>query len=322
MKTTRVAIRLALLAVILTSVAAIGFLIWHRFASVDTSHIERQYNNLSYGSVSKTQTLNVYLPNDGPPPYPTIIVVHGGGFMMGNATSRELTDMFTAHERGYAIASINYRLSGEATFPAAVHDVRAAVRFLKANANRYQLDPRRFAVWGASAGGNLAAMVGTTPNVEELNGDNLENLEFNSSVRAVVDWFGPIDFLKMDAQFAASGIEPVLGKTDRAGSPESRYLGRLISEDPELTKRADPSHYIETLDPAAAPSFLIQHGTDDRNVPMLQSEGFARKLREALGDGKVTYHVLEGAGHGTSEFSSRENLDLVFEFLDRVLNRE
>ena len=313
--------RIFILALLLVAVALVGLLIWQwGFASVDTSHIQQKHIGIPYGSVSDTQTLNIYLPNEGTTPYPTIVVIHGGGFMMGNATSGELANMFTALDRGYAVASVNYRLSGEAKFPAAVHDVRAAVRFLKANADRYGLDPDRFAAWGASAGGNLAAMVGTTPQVDELNGDNLENLEYDSSVRAVVDWFGPIHFLEMDAQFAELGIQPILGKTDRAGSPESRYLGKRISTDPDLTRKADPSSYIETLDPESAPSFLIQHGSHDANVPWLQSEYFAKRLKESIASQKVIYQLIDGAGHGTSEFSTQKNLNAVFEFLENALD--
>lgn len=290
------------------------------FVPVDTSHITTQFTDVPYSSVSETQTLNIYLPNEGDTPHPVIVVIHGGGFMSGNATSGDLADMFEGLNRGFAIASVNYRLSGEATFPAAVNDVRAAVRFLKANAEQYQLDPTRVAVWGASAGANLAAMVGTTPTVDALNGDASENLAFDSSVQAVVDWFGPIEFLAMDEQFEQLDITPALGATDRDGSPESRYIGQIISADPDLTERANPTNYISTLDPATAPSFFIQHGTADANVPILQSENFANALSEQLGADKVVYSVLEGAGHGTEEFSTDENLDLIFTFLNETLS--
>ncbi|MEM7799305.1 MAG: alpha/beta hydrolase [Chloroflexota bacterium] len=295
------------------------FLLSGCFESIDTSHIDTQYIDVPYGTVSETQTLNIYLPNEGEGPFPVIVVTHGGGFMSGSATGGDVADMFEGVNRGYAVASVNYRLSGEATFPAAVNDVRAAVRFLKANADLYDLDRDKMAVWGASAGGNLASMVGTTPNVDALNGDNTENLDYDSSVRAVVDWFGPIEFLAMDEQFERLGIDPALGATDRNRSPESRYIGQRISLDSELTEQANPTAYIDTLDVETAPSFFIQHGTEDANVPLLQSENFAAALTAVLGEDKVTYHVIEGAGHGTEEFSTEENLDLVFEFLDEAL---
>ena len=155
MKNSTLSFRIRVVVLTAVSFAAVAFLMWRRvFAPVDTSHIDRKYIDVRYGNVSDTQTLNIYLPNAGAGPFPAIIVIHGGGFMMGSATSGELADMFTGLDRGFAIASVNYRLSGEAVFPAAVSDVRAAVRFLKANAERFDLDPDRLAVWGASAGGN------------------------------------------------------------------------------------------------------------------------------------------------------------------------
>lgn len=312
---------LLLIVIALAAGYATGMLQMILQLPVDTSEIDSKFENLAYGSVSETQTLNIYHPNDGEGPFPVIVVIHGGGFMMGSATSGDLSPMFEGVNRGYALASVNYRLSSEATFPAAVNDVRAAVRFLKANAEQYNLDADRMAVWGASAGANLASMVGTTAQVDALNGDTLENLDQSSAVQAVVDWFGPIEFLTMDAQFDALGIEPALGATDREGSPESRYIGTMISAEPILTNQANPTTYIDTMDPATAPQFFIQHGTADANVPILQSENFANALRSAIGDDKVAYHIIEGAGHGTDEFSTKENLDLIFGFLDGVLKR-
>ncbi len=293
--------------------------VWELFVPIDTSDIETQFVDIAYASTSETQTLDIYLPNDGDGPFPVIIAIHGGGFMSGNSRSRDIADAFEGLERGYAVVSVNYRLSGEATFPAAPSDVRAAVRFVKANGERYDLDTTRLAVWGASAGGNLASMVGTTPTATSLDGDTAENLEYDSSVQAVVNFFGPIDFLAMDEQFATLGIEPALGATDREDSPESRYLGQIISADPDLTSQANPTSYLGTLDPATAPAFFIQHGTADANVPILQSENFAAALVDALGEDLVSYHVIDGAGHGTDEFSTPENLDLVFTFLASAL---
>ena len=122
---------------------------------------------------------------------------------------------------GYAVASINYRLSGEAIYPAQIHDAKAAVRFLRANAATYNLDPDKFGAWGASAGGNLVSLLGTTCGVAELEGD-LGNNDQSSCVQAVVDWFGPIDFLKMQEQLTEAGCS---ASTDDASSPESTLIG-------------------------------------------------------------------------------------------------
>ena len=290
-------------------------------SSVDTSAIKTQHTNIAYGTVSGSQTLNIYLPNEGEGPFPVIVAIHGGAFKMGSATGGDVAAMLKGVNYGYAVVSINYRLSGEATFPAAVNDCKAAIRFIKANAATYNLDPERIAVWGDSAGGNLAAMVGTTGNVTTLDGDNQENLDTSSAVQAVVDWFGPLNFLEMDAQFAASGITPAMGVTSSESSPESQYIGQLITNDPELTQQANPATYTGTMTKDTAPAFLIQHGTADGNVPVQQSVDFASLLTSALGEDKVTLVLLEGAGHGTSEFTTQENLDLVFAFLDQVLKK-
>lgn len=287
--------------------------------SANTALISRQFTDVPYGTVSSTQTLNVYLPSEGEGPFPVIIAIHGGAFKMGNATGGDVAAMLEGVNRGYAVVSINYRLSGEAIFPAAVNDCKAAIRFIKANATTYHINPDKIAVWGDSAGGNLAAMVGTSGNVDELNGDNVENLEFDSTVQVVIDWFGPLNFLKMDEQFAAAGITPKFGKTSSESSPESQYIGQLITNDPELTLKANPETYIETMDLTNAPKFYIQHGTADSNVPSQQSIDFAAALKTAIGEENVKLELLDGAGHGTEEFTATSNLDKVFEFLDQYL---
>lgn len=290
-------------------------------SSVDTSAVKTQFTDIAYGTVSGSQTLNIYLPDEGEGPFPVIVAIHGGAFKMGSATGGDVAAMLQGVNHGYAVVSINYRLSGEATFPAAVNDCKAAIRFIKANASAYNLDAERIAVWGDSAGGNLAAMVGTTGNVTTLNGDNQENLDYSSAVQAVVDWFGPLNFLEMDAQFGASGITPAMGATSSETSPESQYIGQLITNDPELTQQANPATYISTMAKETAPAFLIQHGTADGHVPVQQSLDFADVLTSALGEDKVTLVLLEGAGHGTSEFTTQENLEMVFAFLDQVLKQ-
>jgi acetyl esterase/lipase len=288
-------------------------------SSIDTTNIKKQYLEVAYGTVSESQTLNIYLPNEGEGPFPVIIAIHGGAFMFGNATGGDVAAMLEGVNRGYAVVSINYRLSGEATFPAAVNDVRSAVRFIKANAESYQLNANKIAVWGDSAGGNLAAMIGTTASIGSLNGDNPENLDYSSAVQVVVDWFGPLDFLKMDEQFVESGITPAMGKTCNETSPESQYIGELITENPELTQQANPITYITSLSKESAPYFLIEHGTADANVPTQQSINFSEALKSQIGNDKVTLVLLDGAGHGTAEFTTQENLNKVFDFLDKIL---
>lgn len=281
--------------------------------SVDTSNIATKYLGISYADLSPSQTLDIYLPNEGDGPFPVIIAIHGGAFMMGNSTGGDVAAMLEGINHGYGVVSINYRLSSEAIFPAAVNDVKAAIRYVRAKGSDYNLNTNKIALWGDSAGGNLASIAGTTGGTDTLYDPSLGYANISDDVIAVVDWFGPIDFLKMDEQFEASGVARSTGTTSTASSPESAYLGSLITDVPNLVAQANPETYITEDDPA----FLIQHGTADGNVPIQQSEEFYKKLVSVLGKDAVVLTLLEGQGHGGQAFESNENLALVFEFLDK-----
>jgi acetyl esterase/lipase len=281
--------------------------------SADTSSIQNKYLDLAYGDASAAQTLDIYLPSSGTGPFPVIVAIHGGAFMMGDKADGQLTPMLAGLDRGYAVVSINYRLSSESTFPAQVNDAKAAIRYIRANAAKYNLDPDRIAAWGGSAGGYLAAMLGTSGGVGDLEDMSQGNADQSSAVQAVVDWFGPISFLDMDPQFTASGTGPA--NHNEASSPESQLLGAALPDVPELVATADPTTYITADDPP----FLIQHGTNDANVPVEQSVEFADALMKVLGSDKVTLKLLEGAGHADQQFMSTENVTLVLDWLDANL---
>ena len=271
------------------------------------------YTDLAYADQSAAQKLDLYIPTTGSGPFPVVIMVHGGGFMFGDkADGAGLTGVDQLLEAGYAVASINYRLSDEATYPAQIFDSKAAVRFLRANAAEYNLNPERFGAWGASAGGNLVALLGTTCGVAELEGAELGNADQSSCVQAVVDWFGPIDFLAMDEQFAGTSCPAT---HDAADSPESKLVGAPIQTVPELVATTNPMNYITADD---AP-FLIQNGTADCNIPPVQNQNLAEALSAVIGADNVTYSSLEGAGHGGSEFETAENLQMVIDFLNKYL---
>lgn len=265
--------------------------------------------DIAYASTSAAQALDIYLPA-GSGPFPVVINIHGGGFMAGDKANPALGDELLA--AGYAVVSVNYRLAGEAKYPAQIQDVKAAVRFLRANAAKYNLDPERFAAFGQSAGGNLAATLGTSCGVAALEGADLGNADQSSCVQAVVDWFGPTDFLQMDQQFAGTSC-PITH--DAANSPESQVIGAAIQTVPDKAKAANPITYVS----AEAPPFLIQHGTADCNVPPQQGQLLYDALKPLIGADQVTYTLLEGAGHGGSQFTDAANLKLVLDFLNGAL---
>jgi acetyl esterase/lipase len=278
------------------------------------------HSNLAYATSSKSQTLDLFLP-EGTGPFPLVINIHGGAFRMG---SKEMLDAPIAKallKEGIAVATINYRLSGEARFPAAVLDAKAAVRFLRANAAKWNLNPNAFAAFGQSAGGNLASLLGTSGGITEFDDPSLGNPTTSSRVQAVVDWFGPSDFSQMDAQAKSQGCPESAASHNQANSPESRYLGAPVPSVPDLVAKANPITYITPDDPP----FLLQKGDQDCLVPVGQSVILHEALKAAKL--KVEFDLLKGAGHGdmgspVPKFLSETNVQRVVSFLKSALSEK
>jgi len=241
--------------------------------------------------------LDLYLPAKTDRPLPVIVWIHGGAWLAG---SKEGCPAVPFVAKGYAVASINYRLSQHAVFPAQIEDCKAAIRWLRANAEKYDLDPKHVGVWGASAGGHLVALLGTTGGAKELEGKG-GNLDQSSRVQCVVDWFGPTDFTKMG------------GSHDDANAPEARLIGGAVQENKEKSARANPITYVSK---DSAP-FLIMHGEDDKVVPIGQSELLDEALRKA--GVESTFVRIPGNGHGGPGFVSPENRKRIEEFFAKHL---
>jgi acetyl esterase/lipase len=163
----------------------------------DTAHIQRKTLDMPYAHLSPAQKLDIYLPDEGTGPFPVILSIHGGAFMGCDKADFQVLPMLAGLKRGYAVVAVNYRLSWEAKFPALVHDGKAAVRWMRANARQYHFDSDRIAAWGGSAGGYLAAILGVSAGVRELEDLSLGNPDQACNVQAAVVWFGPTDFLKV-----------------------------------------------------------------------------------------------------------------------------
>lgn len=262
--------------------------------------ITRDIAYVSYGA--ERQTLDLYLP-PGAGPFPLVIWIHGGAWKAGSKAN-PLPLRLLAGER-YAIASLNYRLSHQAKFPAQIEDCKAAVRWLRANAAKHSLDPTRFAAWGASAGGHLAALLGTAGDKFDLG----EHIEQSSRVQAVVDYFGPTDFLQMDAHALPSA--PF--KHNAIDSPESLLVGGPLLENDLIAARANPVTYASKDD---AP-FLIVHGDQDPLVPLHQSKLLEGALAKA--GVSATLYVVPGAGHGQGFEKDSRIVPMVKEFLSKHL---
>jgi acetyl esterase/lipase len=223
--------------------------------------------------------LDLYLPAAGPDPAPLVVFMHGGGWLRGD---RAMVGPGFAAWRpgplarlaadGFAVASVDYRLSGEARFPAQLEDVSAAVEWLTGQAGRYGLDADRIVLWGESAGAHLAALLG---------------LRSQGRVRGVVDWYGPADLTALDEQVGAAGALTA----DPLDTREARLLGAPVAQVPELARAASPLSHVR----AGAPPFLIAHGRADRAVPFQQSEALAAALAAAGAD--VRFEAVDGADH-------------------------
>jgi acetyl esterase/lipase len=247
--------------------------------------------------------LDLYTPDGGAAP--VIVFVHGGGFRLGTRsvfcpTWRDW-DPNPFHRlvaEGFAVASVDYRLSGEAVFPAQLHDVTAAVRWLHTRAAELGVEAGRIIAWGESAGGHLAALLGLTAGRPDL------ELAGGSPVPApagVVDWYGPADLLTLQSQARPDAI----ARSDAPDSREASLIGAPIPEAPELARRASPVTYVHP----AAPPFHIAHGADDRFVPAAQSRELAEVLQKAGVSVRLDIvaeadHMWRGAGDPEAIFSA------------------
>ncbi len=275
----------------------------------------QNWTNISYANLSQAQKMDIYLP-DTAGPYPVIIWIHGGGYMSGDKNIGYLHLAKEGLKRGYAVVSINYRLTNESQHPAQINDVKAAIRYIRANSIEYNLNPDKIAVWGSSAGGGLAALAGTSGNVEELQDDSLGNSNVSDQVQAVVDMKGPINF---------STLLPQLQKMNNSQNKSYNYresehmmeklMGGNVSLIPDQVAMANPETFISPDDPP----FFIVHGSGDSLIPCEQSVDFANKLQIVLGSSKVTIEVIPGADHNAAYFSTQQNINQILDFLDKNL---
>jgi acetyl esterase/lipase len=255
--------------------------------------------DLVYTDVPRRLHLDLYTPG-GVPPFPLVVWIHGGSWDSGTK------DLFPGHpaldlrDRGYAVATVEYRLSSEAVYPAPIDDVKAAVRWLRGNADTYGLDPGRVGAWGVSAGGHLAALLGTSGGVAAVEDLAQGHPTQSSRVQAVVDWSGPADLELIPPGRALD-------------APEARLLGCLPVDCPDRARLASPLTFIDPGDPP----FLIQHGTADTTVDYHHSEHLHAALLAA--GVRSTLTLLPGAEHVDLAFVTPQNLAIVEGFLDETL---
>lgn len=281
----------------------------------DISWVKRRFLDIPYGK-SKAQAIDIYLPDEGDGPFPLVVHIHGGGFAFGDKRDDHMNAYLGGIRLGFAVASVEYRVSREAIFPAAVLDCREAIRFLKENAELFRIDPERIGLIGGSAGGNLCAMLAMNVVNGAFPGEDLGVIrESDPFVKTAVCQFGPMNFATMEAQARLNGISATHERM--SDMPESAYIGAPIDEaDPALVQAANPATYAS---PAMCP-ILVQHGTRDHLVPFEQSVEFVDAVVKKAGEGKVTYVPLDGADHEDKMFVTEPNMGFVWSYLKNHLN--
>jgi len=261
--------------------------------------------DVEYATVADTALkLDLYLP-ESTSSAPLLVFVHGGGWEAGSKAGMPLGGLV---ERGFAVASVDFRPASKAPFPAQVHEIKAAVRFLRASAKQYGYDASRIGIVGVSSGGHLAAMVGTTNGDAELEGSLGDHAGESSAVQAIVSYFGAANLTTILAQSTPFGLgvrEPAL----------TRLLGSLPKDNEAAARKASPVFYVDARDPP----LLMFHGDQDPQMPINQShelEGAYQKQGAA-----AEFIVVHGAAHGGDAFFVPQNLDQVEKFLDANLRR-
>lgn len=262
--------------------------------------------NVEYANINnKSLLLDLHFP-ERVIGSPLIVWVHGGAWRGGSKDDMPLDRLVKA---GYSVASVNYRLSTAAKFPAQIHDIKAAIRFLRQLAPRYQYRNDRMAIAGSSAGGHLAALVGTTNKHKELEGEIGTCLEQSSDVQAIIDLYGPTNLMTILSQSTPHGLSVRKPALDL-------LLGAQPENVPDLAKLASPVEHADATDPP----LLMIHGDQDPQVPIAQSHELAGKYRQL--ERPYQFEIIKGGEHGGKSFFDEQRQELMKEFLDKHLKAQ
>jgi acetyl esterase/lipase len=273
---------------------------------------DKQWINVNYANDDQVyHNLDIHLPDTEQPAYKAIIVIYGSAWFANNLKNAAFEALGKQLlESGFAVISINHRSSFDAAYPAQINDVKAAIRFIRANAEQYKIDASFIGITGYSSGGHLASLAGTTNGVKEfavgqktidIEGNVGNHTSVSSSVNAVVDWFGPIDLARMKE----------CSKPNEGQSPEAALIKGEPKDNLDMIALLNPITYIDETDP----SFLVIHGEADNVVPHCQSEYFAKALKEK---GLLTDFITVPDGqHGPITFNEN-TLNRMVDFFLKV----
>ena len=289
---------------------------------VDVSGVKRKWLDVAYAAQSPSQVLDIYLPEEGEGPFPTYIFIHGGAFIAGDKQDLQFLLAADGINRGYAVVSVEYRKGFESKAPNGLYDVKAAIRFLKAHAGEYRLDPERFAIGGDSAGAYYAVFAAATAAIPAFDGPAPVFPSASGEVKAVVAQCGCYDLLRMAPP---PEVEAAAPKEFVPGTIPANLMSIFIGANPrlfpDLAAWLNPLTYI-TKD---FPPTLVQVGREDTVVPCSESVQLAAVIVEKCGRERVRFDAHDGWNHCalnhivTADWFMKANLDRVFAFLDEVL---
>jgi acetyl esterase/lipase len=272
-----------------------------KIKNIDMSQFSKTLLDIPYiGNENPRQTLDITYPTVGEAPYKTIVVIHGGGWKYGNKQAETLAPIFQAITQGYAVVSVNYRLSDEVVWPKPLHDVKAAIRHLRAKAADYNLDTKNIVVWGSSAGGHIAMMLGATNNHPAFENLSMGYENFSSAVQGVVSWYGVADISRL---------------TNLGSHPANDIMGFNVQENWTKTTEANPINLVDSQ----FPPILLVHGTNDKVVPYMQSVNMQKVINEAAGRNIAELMTFDNASHNNNKIKDQENMVKYFDFVDKIL---
>lgn len=270
----------------------------------------QKWSNINYvGDGQGYHNLDIYLPKTTQSKYPVVMYVYGSAWYSNSGKGADMTTVGAALlDAGFAVVTPNHRSSSDAKFPAQIHDIKAVIRFIRGNSSTYKFDTSFIATSGSSSGGHLASLAGTTNGVKQYTvGSVTMDIEgslgnfknFRSNVNAVVDFFGPVDFMRMENCNTYKG----------ADSPEAAIIGGAPAQNQDRTKLLSPITYVDPTDPP----ILIFHGGQDNVVPSCQSQFFYDKYQQVGVESE--YVFVSNGQHGPNVNNTQQNLQKMVQFL-------
>lgn len=270
----------------------------------DINQFDKTIVNVPYAnSDNKSQQLDIIYPSVGKAPYKVIMQFHGGAWSSGDKQSSTIASIQYATQQGYAVINVNYRLSAEAKWPAQLYDAKAAVRFIRANADKYDLDATKIVAWGSSAGAHLAQMLAATNGKKEMEDLSMGNQDASSEIQGVVSWYGISDITDLTKNITESA---------------NQLLGYDVEENKEKAKDVSPLENV-TKD---FPPILLVHGTSDSVVSYEQSVKMAEEVNKTTGTDQAELKLIVGAKHGDSQITSKESFANDLNFVDKVMYKD